>query len=51
MPHIQQSYGSSRSLAEEEGLEENDKTIVATAALFHDAGFLLGTDNHEERFM
>jgi len=37
-----------RQLADEEGLDEDDKTIVITAGLFHDAGFLTGVENHEE---
>lgn len=36
-------------LADEEGLDEHDKKIVATAGLFHDAGFLLGAEEHEEK--
>lgn len=38
-----------RQLADEEGLDDETKTIIATAGLFHDAGFLTGLDNHEER--
>jgi len=37
-------------LAEDEGVNEENKTILATAALFHDTGFLFGgPENHEER--
>jgi len=37
-------------LADEERVEGEDKTILATAALFHDTGFLFGgAENHEER--
>jgi uncharacterized membrane-anchored protein YitT (DUF2179 family)/predicted metal-dependent HD superfamily phosphohydrolase len=37
-------------LAGEEGIDEEDKTILATAALLHDTGFLFGgAENHEER--
>ncbi|NEU08822.1 DUF2179 domain-containing protein [Flavihumibacter sp. R14] len=37
-------------LADDEGLSEEEKTILGTAALFHDTGFLSGAaENHEER--
>lgn len=38
-----------QQLADEEGLNEDEKTIVATAGLFHDTGFLLGIDDHEQK--
>lgn len=38
-----------QQLANEEKLSADEKTIVATAALFHDLGLVLGTDNHEEQ--
>jgi uncharacterized membrane-anchored protein YitT (DUF2179 family)/predicted metal-dependent HD superfamily phosphohydrolase len=37
-------------LADDEGVAEENKTILLTAALFHDTGFLFGgAENHEER--
>lgn len=47
--HTQQVIEVALQLSDEEGLSEEKKTVLATAALFHDAGFLLGTENHEER--
>jgi uncharacterized membrane-anchored protein YitT (DUF2179 family)/predicted metal-dependent HD superfamily phosphohydrolase len=35
-------------LAESEGVSEEEKTIIKTAALFHDAGFLKSNKSHEE---
>jgi uncharacterized membrane-anchored protein YitT (DUF2179 family)/predicted metal-dependent HD superfamily phosphohydrolase len=35
-------------LSESEGVSEEEKTIIKTAALFHDAGFLKSNKNHEE---
>ena len=47
--HTSRVMEIARQLAEEEGLEEDDKTIVVTAGLFHDTGFLLGVNDHEEK--
>ena len=35
-------------LSESEGVSEEEKTIIKTAALFHDAGFLKSNKNHED---
>lgn len=37
-----------RRLAEEEGVGEEDKALLLTAALYHDTGFLRTYKNHEE---
>lgn len=36
------------SISEQEGVNEEDKRLLLTAALFHDVGFLVGRDGHEE---
>lgn len=35
-------------LAKEEGVSEQDRLLLLTAALFHDAGFMKGYNDHEE---
>jgi uncharacterized membrane-anchored protein YitT (DUF2179 family)/predicted metal-dependent HD superfamily phosphohydrolase len=47
--HTERVIETALILADGEGLNEEEKTIVATAALFHDSGYLFGTDDHEER--
>ena len=45
--HTKEVVEAANYLAQSEKLEGDDKTILLTAALFHDAGFLKGHDNHE----
>jgi len=39
---------AAKSIANHEGVTENDKRLLLTAALFHDSGFLKGRREHEE---
>ena len=47
--HTAEVMQAALQLAEEEKIHEEEKTILLTACLFHDSGFLLGLDHHEER--
>lgn len=38
---------AAEDIANSEGIMENDKRLLLTAALFHDSGFLRGRDEHE----
>jgi uncharacterized protein len=38
---------AAENIAAKEGIVENDKRLLLTAALFHDTGFLLGREGHE----
>ena len=38
---------ATESIAAKEGIDENDKRLLLTAALFHDTGFLSGREGHE----
>jgi HD superfamily phosphodiesterase len=47
--HVKDVYNAAKSLAKEEGINDMDKKLLLTAALFHDAGFLKGSKNHEKQ--
>lgn len=47
--HIIDVLQSSGRLAEAEGLNDYEKDLLATAVLFHDAGFLYQMNRHEEK--
>ncbi len=46
--HTVEVVRSCTTLANEEGISEEEKKLLLTAALFHDSGFLETYDNHEE---
>lgn len=46
--HTKEVVLAVEALAKKEGLAGNDLLILRTAALFHDAGFLVDAQNHEE---
>lgn len=46
--HVQDVYCSAMNLAEMEGVVGNELTLLKTAVLFHDSGFIKGMNNHEE---
>lgn len=46
--HTKDVVHNARQLAEVEGVREDDLTILLTAAVFHDTGFLEAYKNHEE---
>jgi uncharacterized protein len=45
--HTMDVVHAAESIAVKEGIDENDKRLLLTAALFHDTGFLSGRDGHE----
>ncbi len=45
--HTQYVVEKAIFLAKEENIEDLDLDLVAVAALYHDTGFLIGRDNHE----
>lgn len=46
--HVQDVYRSAMHLAEMEGVGGDELTLLKTAVLFHDSGFIMGMNNHEE---
>lgn len=46
--HTKEVVQTSQYIAKAEGLSDEDIQLLSTAALFHDAGFLEGYNNHEE---
>ncbi len=46
--HTKNVIAAAEHLAKTENVYENDLILLKTAALFHDAGFLQQTDDHEE---
>ena len=47
--HTEKVIEAAKQLSDDEGLNDEDKILVSTAALFHDSGFLNGADDHEEK--
>jgi predicted metal-dependent HD superfamily phosphohydrolase len=45
--HTMDMHDSAARIADFEKIEEDDKEIILVAALFHDAGFIIGRENHE----
>ncbi len=46
--HIKDVYEACKMLAKEEGVNKQDLNLLLTAALFHDAGFLVQQKEHEK---
>ena len=46
--HTLDVYESATTIAKLEGVNENDLKLLQVAAIFHDAGFLIEKENHEE---
>lgn len=46
--HVEDVYEAALKLAEDENVTGDDLTLLLTAVLFHDSGFLVGPTNHEE---
>jgi predicted metal-dependent HD superfamily phosphohydrolase len=46
--HIKDVYEACKMLAKEEGIKKDDLTLLLTAALFHDSGFLINQKDHEQ---
>ncbi|MBC7745825.1 MAG: YitT family protein [Flavobacterium sp.] len=47
--HTEKVVEAAMLIAGDEGLNEEDRIILTTAALFHDTGFINGPEKHEER--
>jgi predicted metal-dependent HD superfamily phosphohydrolase len=47
--HIKDVYEACKMLAKEEGVKKEELTLLLTAALFHDSGFLINQKEHESR--
>lgn len=47
--HTMDVYSVARQLAQHEGIEGKSLDLLLTAALFHDAGFLISPEEHEFR--
>ena len=47
--HVKDVIESAEAIAKSEGIEGDDLTLVKTAALFHDTGFIFGSKEHEKR--
>lgn len=46
--HVNDVYSAARVLGTSEGITEDEMHLLLTAALFHDSGFIVGPDAHEE---
>ena len=47
--HVQDVFNACKEIAKEENVKGEDLKLLLTAALFHDAGFLTGPNNHEKQ--
>jgi uncharacterized protein len=47
LEHILDVYDSCLRIGTAEGISDNDMTLLLTAALYHDAGFIIQQNNHE----
>lgn len=47
--HVKDVLGAATVIAEKEGVHGDDLTLLKTAAVFHDSGFLFGAKDHEKR--
>ena len=46
--HVKDVYDSAKRIARGEGIKGDDLTLLLTAVLYHDSGFMSGSKNHEE---
>ena len=47
--HVKDVMAATERIASAEGITDPERTLLKTAALFHDAGFLYGAKDHEEK--
>jgi uncharacterized protein len=47
--HTLDVYNAAKKIGEAEGIDSHEMTLLLTAALYHDSGFIVGAPNHEER--
>jgi uncharacterized protein len=45
--HVKDVYQACKVIAKKEKIENDDRTLLLTAALFHDSGFLINSKDHE----
>jgi uncharacterized protein len=48
LAHVKDVYESAKRLAEAEGITGDDLTLLLTAVLFHDSGFMVQSKEHEK---
>lgn len=46
--HITDVHQAAKRIGKQEGISDAEMQLLLTAALYHDAGFLVGPDGHEE---
>jgi hypothetical protein len=46
--HVKDVYDSAKRLAKAEGIDGEDLTLLLTAVLFHDSGFMIQSKEHEK---
>ncbi|MFN8777700.1 MAG: HD domain-containing protein [Flavobacteriales bacterium] len=46
--HVEDVYRAAERLSDAEGVTETERQLLLTAVCYHDAGFMRGTDNHEQ---
>ena len=46
--HVKDVYNSAKRLAKAEGIDGDDLTLLLTAVLFHDSGFMIQSKEHEK---
>ncbi len=46
--HVKDVYKSCKKIAKKEGVSDTDMVLLLTAVLFHDAGFVVQSKDHEE---
>ena len=47
--HVKDVYRAAKSIGKKEGISAEEMDLLLTAALFHDAGFLVGPREHEHQ--
>jgi uncharacterized protein len=47
--HVVDVYEAAMRIADSEGINPQEKNLLATAVLFHDSGFIYQSKNHEEK--
>ncbi|RYG51936.1 MAG: HD domain-containing protein [Chitinophagaceae bacterium] len=47
--HVKDVYRSAENIGKKEGIKGDELTLLLTAALFHDSGFLFGAAEHEKK--
>ena len=48
LAHVRDVYKSARAIAKAEGVKGEDLTLLTTAVMYHDAGFMIASREHEK---